>query len=93
MVFFSERIINISEYENLISETRLNFEVLIDELQKDKPSKETIENLSQTVLNTLTKAEKFEFCIEKRKCYLKRFPRVPKLRKIFQKRAIRIETS
>ncbi|MDE5909818.1 MAG: hypothetical protein K2H52_13905 [Lachnospiraceae bacterium] len=68
MIYKSERIINISECEALISAARLNFEVLMDELQKEVPSKELINNLSNVVLNTLKKVEKFEFHIEVRKC-------------------------
>lgn len=78
-LFVSERIINISECEKLISTARFNFEVLMDELQKDKPSKETVDNLSQAVLSTLKKAEKFEFCIEKRKCYFKEASENPRV--------------
>ena len=68
MIYKSERIINISECEKLISAARLNFEVLMDELQKEAPSKELVNNLAYVVLNALKKAEKFEFCIEVRKC-------------------------
>ena len=36
MVFMSERIINISELEALLSAARLNFEILMDECVKKK---------------------------------------------------------
>lgn len=51
----------------------------MDELQKDKPSKEIIDNLSCATLNTLEKVEQFEFCLEKRKCYFKEVSVSPKV--------------
>lgn len=78
-VFISERIINISECEKLITAARFNFELLMDELQKDKPSKKIVDDLSCATLNTLQKAERFEFCLEKRKCYFKEVSVNPKV--------------
>ena len=46
MVFMSERIINISELEALLSAARLNFEILMDELQKEAPQSEKVQNLT-----------------------------------------------
>lgn len=71
MIFISERIINISDLEALLSAARLNHELLISELQKETPRAEKIQNLSYVVRNILAKAENFEFCIEKRKCIFK----------------------
>ena len=71
MVFISERIINISELEALLSATRLNFEILRAELQKETPQIKKVQNLACAVRDELVKAENFEFCIEKRKCFLK----------------------
>lgn len=71
MVYISERIINISELEALLSAARLNFELLISELQEEAPQIEKFQNLSRAVRDELVKAENFEFCVEKRKCILK----------------------
>lgn len=71
MVFISERIVNISDLEALLSGTRLHFEILLDELQKETSQIERINNLAHSVRDTLEKAENFEFCIEKRKCIFK----------------------
>lgn len=71
MVFMSERIINISKLEALLSAARLNFEILMDELKKEAPQSEKVQNLTCVVRDELMKAENFEFCIEKRKCFLK----------------------
>lgn len=71
MVFISERIINISELEALLSTAKLNFEILMDELQKEAPQSEKVQSLTCVVRDELVKAENFEFRIEKRKCFLK----------------------
>ncbi len=71
MVFISERIINISELEALLSSTRLCCDLLLAELQKETPQTEKVQNLTCAVKNKLAKAENFEFCIEKRRCFLK----------------------
>ena len=71
MVFISERIINISELETLLSGARLHFEILLSELQEETSQTEKIQNLACAVRDKLEKAENFEFCIEKRKCFLK----------------------
>lgn len=71
MIFVSERIINISELEALLSATRLNYEMLLCELQKEAPMTEMNQQLSCAIKNALEKAENFEFCIEKRKCVFK----------------------
>lgn len=71
MVFISERIINISDLEALLSVARLNCEILLSELQEETPQTEKIQDLSCVVKNALVKAENFEFCIEKRKCIFK----------------------
>lgn len=71
MTFISERIINISELEALLLAARLNHEILMAELQKEVPKAELIQNLSNTIMDKLQKAENFEFCIEKRKCIFK----------------------
>lgn len=71
MVFISERIINISELEALLSEARLNFEMLVSELKEEAPKSRKIQDLSCVVKGALDKAENFEFCIEKRKCIFK----------------------
>lgn len=71
MVFISERIINISELEALLSATRLRFEILIDELQKETPQTEKIQGLSCAIRDNLVKAENFEFHIENKKCFFK----------------------
>lgn len=71
MVFISERIINISELEALLSGARLCFELLVAELQEETPQTEKVQNLTCSVKNKLAEAENFEFCIEKRRCFLK----------------------
>lgn len=82
MVFISERIINISELEALLSATRLNFEILMAELQKETPRIEKVQNLACAVRDELVKAENFEFCIEKRKCVFKVESENPKYEEI-----------
>ena len=71
VVFVSERIVNIAELEKLIHISRFNFEVLADELEKAAPSKAKIDSAVRAIKNGLEKAERFEFCIEKRKCNFK----------------------
>ena len=71
MVFMSERIVNISELEELIQNAKINFEVLTDEIQKDAPSITVINGTSKVIRDSLEKADKFEFLIEKRKCTIK----------------------
>lgn len=71
MVFISERIVNIAELESNIRMARFSFDVLIGELEKAMPSKEVIDGAIHTISESLKKAEKFEFCIEKRKCHFK----------------------
>ena len=78
MVYMSERIINISELEELIRNARLNFEVLEDELKKDVPSQALINGTSQIVKESLEKAENFELHIEQRKCEFKASHENPK---------------
>lgn len=68
MIFVSERIVNISELESAINLARFNFDVLVEELKKTAPSKESIDSAVKTINASLAKASDFEFCIEQRKC-------------------------
>lgn len=71
MIFISERIVNIAELENLICMSKLSLELLADELEKTAPSKEKIDSAVRAMKDGLEKAERFEFCIEKRMCKFK----------------------
>lgn len=71
MEYVNERIVNISKLESLIQEAKINFEVLMSEIQKDVPSNEIINGTSKIVKDSLDKADDFEFLTEKRKCTFK----------------------
>jgi len=71
VIYVSERIVNISELESLIQDARINFEMLTDEIKKDVPSIARINATSKVVKDSLQRAEKFDFHIEKRKCSFK----------------------
>lgn len=71
MEYVNERIVNISKLESLIQEAKINFEVLMSEIQKDVPSNEIINGTSKIVKDSLDKADDFEFLIEKRMCTFK----------------------
>lgn len=71
MIYISERITNIAELEKIIENAKLHLAFLRMELKKDTPSKETINTSSAECERLLSKAERFEFHIERRKCELK----------------------
>ena len=88
MIYVSERIVNISELESLIQDARINFEMLTDEIKKDVPSIARINATSKVVKDSLQRAEKFDFHIEKGNAVLKILTRIKNCRKIFQESAI-----
>lgn len=78
MLFVSERIINIKDLEDIIERANFNCEVMMDEMSKTAPSKETLDSAVKELHYLLHKAHDFEFCIEKRMCHFKEDCESPK---------------
>lgn len=65
--YISERIVNISDLERYIKFSYAEIQSIRNELEKDTPSMEYIEEMSKSLHLNLLKAKDFEFCIERRK--------------------------
>ena len=66
MKYVSERVINISELEELI---RLSYHTVVairNELDKQEPSVAKMAHLSEQAKQTLFEAVHFDFCVERR---------------------------
>lgn len=78
MIYVSERIVNINELEREIQNAKLHFDVLKAELKNTAPSKK-IDSAVYQIDKSLSKALKFEFCVEQRKCEFTAFCENPKV--------------
>ncbi len=67
MEYVSERVINIAELETTIETAYIEILNIRNELEKDTPSIEFIEEMSKKLHMNLLKAKDFEFCVERRK--------------------------
>lgn len=66
-IYISERIVNISELESIISTAYRCADALRSEIEKESPSMDRIDELSKVLHLNLLHAKHFEFCIEHRK--------------------------
>ena len=66
MKYVSERVINISELEELIRLSYHAVATIRNELDKQEPSVSQMVQLSEQVKQTLSDAVNFEFCVERR---------------------------
>lgn len=64
--YITERIVNISDLESIITSAYMGVQLICKELENDSPSILRIKELSDATKSDLQKATDFEFCIERR---------------------------
>ncbi len=71
MEYISERIINAAELETLVRAAYYDIAALREEIERESPSMEKVDELSKQLHMRLLQAKDFEFCVERRRTFSK----------------------